>query len=415
MQQWQKNLYVSWFAQVLSLMGFGFFMPFVPLFIQELGVQTPREIRVWVGLLASVSGLTLGIMAPIWGIVADKIGRKPMILRALGGAAIIVTLSGLVRSVQALFVLRIFQGLLSGTVTASAALVAGGTPRHKLSFAMGFLSSSNFIGYSLGPLFGGILAELIGYRSTFFVGGAIISVGFVLVLVLVREIRPHAGLDPERAPSRGLHPLRGLLSPDFCMLFLVLFSLRFSRSMPGPFIPLYVQQLSHPTVGSPTVGSPTFNTATEGVSLITGIITGGVGLMAAISGLTLARLGDRYDKRRLISLFTALAVICTLPMFFTRGLWDFALLYLCAAYFLGGIEPNLQSYLSVKTASANRGLLFGVQTLVGSMGWFLAPLVASLISVRLSIKHIFLFYAIALSASFLIGMLTNITRAARRR
>ena len=388
MEQWKKNLYVCWISQVLSLMGFGFFIPFIPLFIQELGVHSPEEVRKWVGLLAAAPGLTLGLMAPVWGIVADRMGRKLMILRAMGAGTIIIAVSGFVHSVQALLLMRALQGMVSGTVTASATLVASGTPKERLSSTLGLLASSNFIGYSLGPLLGGISAELVGYRNTFFMGAAIVLVGFVLVLFFVKEIKPGLSADSQQAvPSRS--PLRSMLSPTFLALFLVLFALRFSRTMPAAFIPLYIQELRQ---------------SVEGVSVITGAITGAVGLAAAVAGLTIARLGDRFEKRLLISIFSGIAAISALPIFFTVGIPSFVLFYVGTAYVLGGIEPNLQSYLSMNTPPENRGLLFGVQTLVGSMGWFLSPLAGSAISIQLGIKHVFLFFSGALFVSFALSM-----------
>ena len=142
MEPWRRNLYVTWFTQILSLAGFGFMLPFTPFFIQEIGITDPDAVRRWTGITASVTAITLGAIAPVWGILADRFGRKLMILRSMGTGAAILFAMSFVKSIEGIVVLRLAQGLLTGTVTAAATLVAAGTPRDKLSSALGFLSSS---------------------------------------------------------------------------------------------------------------------------------------------------------------------------------------------------------------------------------------------------------------------------------
>ncbi|HUV06419.1 MAG TPA: MFS transporter, partial [Spirochaetia bacterium] len=187
MKLWQRNLTVSWITQIISLTGFNFVLPFLPYYIQELGVKSTVELNTWVGLISSAPALLMGIMAPIWGFLADKLGRKLMILRAMLGGSIIISLMGVARNVETVFILRCLQGLFTGSITASATLIAAGTPDDKLSFSLGFLSSSNFIGLSIGPLIGGLLAEFLGFRTTIFSGAALIFVGFLMVLFFIRE------------------------------------------------------------------------------------------------------------------------------------------------------------------------------------------------------------------------------------
>ena len=132
---WRRNLHAAWLSQFLAIAGFGFVLPFVPFYIQELGVTDAEELRLWTGILAAAPALSMAIMAPIWGLLADRFGKKLMMLRAMFFGTIIMSLMATTRSVQAVLVLRICQGLFTGTITASAALVAGGTPKDKLSYA----------------------------------------------------------------------------------------------------------------------------------------------------------------------------------------------------------------------------------------------------------------------------------------
>jgi DHA1 family multidrug resistance protein-like MFS transporter len=398
MFHWKRNLIVSWITQIFSLIGFGFVMPFLPFYIQELGVSSPESLQAWVGYINAAPALVMGAMAPVWGFLADRLGRKLMILRAMIGGAVIMSLIAAAKTVQAVFILRTVQGLFTGTITASATLVASGTPKDRLSFALGFLSSSTFIGFAFGPFVGGLLAEFIGYRATFFAGAGIIAAAFFLVLLFVKE--PHVkAAEPE--PGDEDFSWKQLLRQPFTMVFPSLFLMRFSRSLPQPFLPLYVQQIRGTLTGA---------------SAVTGFISAALGVVTAAAGLTLARLGDRFDKQRLIALFLSAGAVVSLPIFFTGSLWSFTLFYVLATFCLGGVEPILQSLVSFHTPAAKRGLLFGIQTAIASLGWFIAPIVGSRITIRFSIKHAFLAYSLSLFLALsAVVMLSTVLSGKRRR
>ncbi len=389
MEQWRRNLYVTWFTQILSLAGFGLMLPFIPFFIQEVGVTDPDAVRRWVGLTASITAITLGGMGPVWGVLADRFGRKLMILRSMVAGALILFAMSFATSVGMIFVLRLLQGLFTGTVTAAATLVAAGTPRHRMASALGFLSSSTFIGFSLGPAIGGFTAEFVGYRTAFRIGALVLLVAFLLVLSLTRDVR--AEVDPEKhLPSAGSSRERAARSRGFRIAFALalglLFLIRFARALPASFIPLHVQEVR--------------GTA-EGASAITGVLSASLGSAAALAGLTVARLGDRTDKLKLITRLLFGATFLAAPLYFTGGLWDFGIVYVAVAFVMGGVEPNLQSYLSEYTESSKRGVIFGTLSLVGGLGWFFAPLVGSAISISLGIRWIFLFFAAAVGLAWL--------------
>jgi len=379
--QWKKNLYLTWITQSLSMMGFGFMLPFIPLYIQELGVTSAAELRVWVGLLIAVPSFCAGLMAPLWGYLSDRIGRKINMLRAFAAGALVVGCMGLAQSVVMVLVLRIFQGLFTGTITASTTLVAAGTPGEKQSYALGFLSSSTFIGLSLGPLIGGLSAEVLGYRRTFFIGAIILAAAFVLVLVFIKDSR-RGGQDCAATPFR----LKVLITPGLIGLYLLFFLFRFCRMLTNPFVPLYVQEVRRSIQGAPG---------------LTGIIIASAGAATGLAGLTLARLGDRYRRAGLLAVFSGLAALAALPLFFVQRLSLFICLYPLSFYFIGAVEPLIQSHLSASTPLSSRGTAIGLQTLFGSLGWFLSPLAGSAVAVGLGIRHVFLLFSLALFALFI--------------
>ena len=382
MTHWKRNLAIAWCTQVLSLSGFGFVIPFLPYFLQEITGMDAVQVRGWTGIISAAPALSMGLMAPVWGWTADRFGRKLMLLRAMAGGAIVMTLMARATSLYAVLVLRIVQGLFSGTVGASGALVASGTPERRMSAALGFLSSSNFVGFSLGPLFGGIAAEAFGYRTSFLFGGALLSIGFALVALLIREPerqRRSARTVPQRTggsmATRVVAWLRRAKADGLLPAFGLIFALRFGRTMVIPFLPLFVQQVRGTIVGTPTV---------------MGTIQAAAGIATALAGVTVARLGDRMSRGRLIIVLLLAATVAATPLAFMNRLGWFTALYVLTTFCLGGVEPNVQSELSSRTERDRRGLLFGIQTLVGNTGWVVGPLMGGWVSVHLGIRSVFL-------------------------
>ena len=389
MERWKKNLYLIWFAQVLSLTGFGFMMPFLPYYIQDLGVTDPVQVRFWVGIITSIPGLFLAVMAPLWGVLADRFGRKLMILRSMLAGAILVFLMSLAQNIYAVLALRLLQSLLCGTVAAAATLVAAGTPRKHLSYALGFLSSSTFIGFSVGPLIGGITAELAGYKQSFQIGAGILLVGFFVVLAFIRELRSDDEPVEKKKGEKKRPSMLSILASPLGVLFLLIFLIRFSRMLPYSFLSIYIQELRG---------------TVEGSSAVMGLVSALVGGLIALAAILMGKLADKYSKHALIRICLVGGALFSLPIFFLNGLWKFVTLYAVAAFAVGGVEPVLQSAMSEGSPPDKRGFFFGVQAMVSSLGFFLSPLVASAISINLSTKHIYLFFSAALFLTLLVSL-----------
>jgi DHA1 family multidrug resistance protein-like MFS transporter len=289
MERWRVNLYTIWISQVLSLMSFGFGMPFLPFYIQEMGIVDPDKLKIYTGILNAAPAITMGLMAPIWGILADKYGKKLMLLRAMFCATFILAGMGLVANAEQLIALRLFQGLFTGTVTAANVMIAAGTPRQHLSYALGFLSSSQFIGSSFGPVLGGFFAEYVGYRSSFYLGAAVMLLDFFLVLFLAKEENIiQEGMDAENIKEKT--GTAAVFTVTMLAMLFILFFTRIARTVFNPYIPLFVQEIQ---------------AGIKGAASTTGIINGITGLMTALAGATLSRLGDKHDKKSVMLVLMA--------------------------------------------------------------------------------------------------------------
>ena len=370
MENWKKNIYILWVTQVLSTMSFGFGLPFLPFYIQELGVTDPDQIKLMTGVLSTMPAITMAIMSPIWGILSDRFGRKLMILRAMLAATFVIGGMGLANSVGVLIVLRAAQGLFTGTVTAAMAFAASETPRERMSYSLGLLSSSTFIGFSLGPVIGGYLAESLGYRFSFFAGGAIMFVGFLMVLFFIKEDKSKIEFNKKNNEKKGY---RKIFRPLIVGLLIILLLHRVTRSIFSPYLPLFIQEMLH---------------GSDGAAKITGYTNGIVGFATALAGLTISRLGDKVNKFNLIIIMFAISFLIAVGLNFTQTLPQFIILYGLLFFFLGGVEPIVIATTAQNTPTELRGALFGFQGLVGSLGWMISPMMGALISLQYGLKSI---------------------------
>ena len=187
---WKRTLYASVVAQFCCMVGFSFGFPFMPFYLHDLGVQYPLEVRKWAGLVSSAAGFTMAVFAPIWGAVADKYGRKIMVLRSMFGAGAIMALMACAQRPEHLLILRFIQGMLTGTITANVAMVAGITPRERSGYALGLLYGAAYAGNAIGPAIGGFVAEHFKYRVSFAIGACFLVTAGLLIKFLTRDVRP---------------------------------------------------------------------------------------------------------------------------------------------------------------------------------------------------------------------------------
>lgn len=374
MERWRINLYTLWISQVISLTSFGFGLPFISFFVQELGVTDPDQLKIYTGVLSAAPAVTMAIMSPIWGILSDRFGQKLMIQRAMLAAVMIIGGMGFSTTVWHLIILRFLQGIFTGTITASSAFVAVNTPNHKLSYALGFLSSSTFVGYSLGPFLGGKVAEQFGYRASFIVGGAIMMIGFLVVTFFLKGEQKVSS--KRTSVVRGKVSYKQIFTVSILMLLLMIFLQRIIRTLFTPFMALFIQEQ---------------NQTSFGAAELTGYINGLVGFVTAFSAIMVSRLGDRFEKMKLIRVMLMVSLADVFFLSISEGLLAFTIFYSLLFLIIGGVEPLLTSTTSELTRPEIRGTLFGIQGLVGSLGWMVSPALGTYVSITLGMKFIFWF------------------------
>jgi DHA1 family multidrug resistance protein-like MFS transporter len=358
MPLWRRTLYTLWLTQFISVAGFSFVMPFIPYYIQELGITDVAQVGLWAGLVTSMHAFSMGILAPVWGALADRHGRKLMILRACFAGAVVLTLMGFVTNVQQLVILRLVQGALTGTIAAVTTLAASVTPKERVGMALGSLQTAVFLGVSCGPLMGGLAGDAFGYRSSFWITGSMLLLSGVLVAFLVHEeFHPARQATGPRGNWRTRLALLGSSALLAVLLARILVRVG-SRSL-DPVLPLLVQTLLP---------------ADAKVGLTTGLISG-VSALGAAAGAPLAgACGDRWGHRQALAACVLLAAVAYLPQIFVMQPLHLALCQFVSGLAVGGAVAVLTALLARLTPAGREGLIFGLDASAVSASNAMGPL-----------------------------------------
>ncbi len=201
MESWKVNLISVWFGCFFTGLAISQILPFLPLYISQLGVSSHEALSMWSGLTFSITFLISAIVSPMWGSLADRKGCKLMLLRASLGMAIAILLQAFATHVWQLFLLRGIMGLTSGYIPNAMALVASQVPRERSGWALSTLSTAQISGVIGGPLMGGFVADHIGLRAVFLITAMLLVVSFLVTLFLIKEgVRPV--IKKARTPER---------------------------------------------------------------------------------------------------------------------------------------------------------------------------------------------------------------------
>jgi DHA1 family multidrug resistance protein-like MFS transporter len=390
MEEWKSNLIFSWIAQFFSIMGFGFALPFAPFYLQELGVTDEAQLRLWTGTFGSAAGLTMAIATPFWGYLADRIGRKPMTLRASLGGAIVLFGMGLARSPQMLLILRLLQGVFTGTVTAYLTLVVSKTPKERIGLAIGLINSAVFCGNSISPLLGGMFADLFGYRTSFFVAAGLLFTSFLTSLIFVQE-----GFNPESKTSFSFFSdtRELLLSSGVFPIIGMIFFYATSRMLQNPLLPLLVQKL--------------VSTATN-LATLSGFVVSAAGVASVLAGIIIGTLADRGKTLKIGIFCSLLGGGIVILIVFATSVWHLVLLNFLFAFFIGGLDPILKVIMARIVPTEKRGSAFGLIGSARSFGWFVGAMSGGIFAAIFGLRSVFVISALLFTG--IAGLLALIGR-----
>lgn len=389
-QTWQKTLWIMFTAQFISAIGFSVFFPFLPLYVQELGSSTGTNLELLTGLVFSGQAVAMALIAPLWGTLADRYGRKLMVERAMFGSALVILLMAFARSAEDLVILRVMQGLITGTIAAANALVAAVTPRERMGYAMGVLQVGMWSGVAAGPLIGGLIADVFSYRAPFFLTAALLVLAGLLVWLGVQE----APVTPRPAGSarRGIvgEWTSILAAPNVALVYTLRFLASMGQTMIVPFAPLFIQMLM---ADQSRVG--TFTGLVIGLSSITGTAT----------AISLGRLGDRIGHRPILVACALATGLFYVPQTFVQAPWQLLLLQALSGATMGGMMPAIAALLARYTRPGEEGSVYGIDSSVMAAARAGAPLVGALFVLGFGLRGVFAATALMFIAAALLAVL----------
>lgn len=372
---WQRNLWAIWFAEFASIVGFSSVLPILPFYVQKLGVTSPDAVKFWSGMIFSAHAVTMAVMAPIWGSLADRYGRKPMVERAMFGGALVIGLMSLAQNAPQLVMLRAFQGLLTGTVAAANTLVASTAPRERVGYAMGLLQMAIYLGSSVGPLLGGFIADQLGFHATFLTTSGLLLAGGLMVAFRVHEDfspPPRSGTSAGTALWDNLRLVFSSL--PLVSVFGVRFLMRLAARALAPVLPLIVQSLA------PAGAAATLSGMVQGVNSAAG----------AIGAILMGRLSDRWGERRVLLLCALSSAALHIPQYFARSISMLTLLQAGSGFVMGGTITALSATLAALAPPGRQGTVYGAESTVTSVANAVGPMLSTALAVAGGLRMPFL-------------------------
>ncbi len=372
---WKKNLYICCIASFIVSIGMSQMAPILPLYIAELGVDNPADVARWSGIVFGCNFISLAIFSPIWGRLSDRWGRKPMILRASSWLGLIMIGMGFAQSVWHLVALRLLQGCLSGFQAAVIPLLAQETPKDRSGWAMGMFFTAQVSGGLMGPIFGGWLSEIIGFRNSFLLIGSCCLLGF-LALTQLSETRQPAG---EKAVDGELPSFRELPQYNIILgVFLTTVLLHFSLSCAAPILTVYVQEIAG---------------TVEHLAIISGAIFSATGLASMIFASKLGRLADRIGSARILFSCLLLSGLVSIPQGMVTAPWQLGILRFLHGIAIAGLMPSTNNLIRQLTPPALMGRIFGINQSAQFIGMFTGGFLGGQLAASIGIRNLFLLVA----------------------
>lgn len=370
---WKRNLICTWIGQILSMAGYAAIMPFIPLFIRDkYHIADEKELGVWVSVLTFFGFLSFVFSTPVWGMLADKFGRKLMLLRSYYASVVLFPLLYFAPTVIWLVAIRFFISCFSGSVTAAQTLIVTTTPKEHQGLALGLLSTAVWSGNMIGLLTGSFFVDRFGYFWGFMSCGAMYLVGGAVTHIFVRE---HFA-PPEKTVRKRSFREKIRKLPAAVWVVLVLFvTMSIARQLDVPYVSLFVSRIG----------------PAEKAVRNTGFISLAAAAGGLLSGVVLGRLCDKFSPVLIAVPALLLSAVTMLVQAFSVNLWMLGEMRFAHYLTAGGLEPAFQSLLARLVPGNQQGTLLGVAASLRMVGVLLASaLGGGLIALSGSIRTVFI-------------------------
>lgn len=380
---WKRTLFILWLSDFFVAMGMSLILPFLPLYIEQLGVHQTAAVERWTGWIFASQFILSVVFQPIWGSMADKYGRKVMLLRAGFGMGIITALMGLVTAPWQLLVLRIINGVFSGFISMSISLQASVTPNEQSGRALGTLQTGLVAGSLLGPLAGGLLAEKMGYHHIFYLTGAFLCAAGLLIVFFVHENHQPA------ADAKQKNKVKWAMVKPLLPVFIASFMTNLGMMSIEPLATVYAKTLY------------------QGAHLefFAGLVVSITGMANLIGAPTLGKIGDKVGQRKVLAFTLMLAALAFIPQALAGNITTLLVGRFLLGLFIGGMVPSLNVLVKKLAPRDIQATVFGFNSSSLFLGNFVGPLIGSHVAAAWGIRSVFyitmIFLAINSIAIFL--------------
>ena len=368
---WKRNLIVCWFGMFVTSVGMSQIAPVLPLYIKHLGVDSAALIAQFSGIAFGITFIISAVFSPIWGYSADKFGRKPMLLRASLGMAVVISIMGFAQNVYVLIGLRLLQGAITGYSTACTTLIATQTDKEHAGFALGTLSTANIAGSLLGPMIGGYIGDNFGLQNVFFITGALLLIAFITTAFFVKE-----SFTRQAKKAIGIKEVWNSVPEKnlTITMFVTFFILSVALYSVEPIVTVYVTQLSN------NVGH---------IALLAGMVFSASGLANIIAAPRLGKLSDKMGAQKVIVVALVAAGLIFIPQAFVKNPWQLMGLRFLLGLTTGGLVPSVNILIKKITPDSLTGRVFGFNMSAGYLGVFGGSVLGGQVAAYLGIRYVF--------------------------
>lgn len=379
MEIWKKNLYIIWISQFFAIGGISLVLPFLPLFIRELGVISIEEERIWSGWAFAGPFLLSFLSTPFWGALGDKYGRKAMTVRAIFGLGISQILVGMSQTPFQLVFFRMIQGVVSGFIPAALSLVSSNTPKEHNGYALGVLQTSTAAGSIMGPLLGATLAAFFGFRIIFFINAALcIVIGFFIIYGFKEVVRTNKN---EKTYTifdnfKFIRERRHLF-----LAVIIIFLAQGSIMSNQPIFTLFIETM---------VTDPRY------LATIAGAIFSIAGVANVIAGPIWGRKNDKTGSSRNLTIALFIGAFSIGLHSLATNPYHVAILRIFLGISIGGILPSLYTLMSNETPLERRGGILGVSSSFTVLGNMLGPITGGYVASFFGFQAVFILGAVIL-------------------
>ncbi len=370
--QWKRSFYIMWTAQFIGMSAITGVVAFLPLYIMQLGVTNTSSLGLWAGILMGATSFFAALSNPYWGAMADRQGRKPMVEKVLFLFGLIMMVMAFVTNVYQLLALRIFQGLCGGFVAAATALGLSMAPKEKIPFIVGMFQTALIVGGAVGPMIGGVIADLFGYRLPFIIFGALCLVTLIIIRFAISEAFIPTPKSEQPSIKETLRYIWSL--GDLKVMLIVLFLAQFAMQSIGPILPIYIQNMVSNT------GS---------LASISGTIIAIGGITRALASASMGLINRHFSHRRILTIASILCAVTFIGQLAANSILSLGIMRAINGLCIGAMIPSANTIVTYLIPEAKRGAAYGITGGAALMGNVLGPLCAGLFSIFFGISSIF--------------------------